>query len=44
MASGKLCIHYRDKVNDDVNENNAANYRINNKNTTANKYFFIRQK
>ena len=31
MTSGNLWNYYRDKVNDDVNENNdPGNYRINN--------------
>ena len=36
MASGSLSNYYRDKLNDNANENNAAvNYRINNKRTTS---------
>ena len=36
MTSGSWCIHYRDEVNDDANENNAAgNYRINSKRTAS---------
>ena len=37
--SGSLWNYYRDEINDSANENNDANnYRINNK-TTASKYF-----
>ena len=36
MTSGSWCIHYRDEVYHDANENNAAgNYRINNKRTAS---------
>ena len=36
MTSVSLWNYYRDEVNDDANENNAAgNYRINNKTTTS---------
>ena len=45
MTLGILCNYYRDEVNDDANENNAAgNYRINNNQTTASKCLSIRQK
>ena len=39
-TSGSLWNYYRDEINDSDNENNDANnYRVNNKKTTANKYF-----
>ena len=39
MTSGNFWNCYRDEVNDDANENNAGNYRINNKKTTTSKSF-----
>ena len=40
MTSGSLWNNYRDKVNDDTNENNdAGNYRVNNNKATASKSF-----
>ena len=38
MISGSLWSYYRDKVNNDVNENNDDDYRINSEKTTASKY------
>ena len=38
-TSGSLWNYYRDKVNDDANENNAANNKINNNKIIASKYF-----
>ena len=39
MASGRLWNYYRDEVDDDANENDAANNRINkNKTTTSNSF------
>ena len=38
MALGSLWNYYRDEMNDDANENNAANNRINSK-TIASKSF-----
>ena len=35
MASGSLCNYYRDAINDDPNENNAADNRINNDKTIS---------
>ena len=43
MASASLWNCYRDKVNDDANENNGAgNYRINNNKTRISKSFQYR--
>ena len=43
MTSGNLWNYYRNKINDDANENNAANNnRINNK--TTSKYFEYKNK
>ena len=40
MTSGSLWNYYRDKVNDDANENIVAgNYRTNNKETTTSRSF-----
>ena len=45
MTSGTLWNYYRDKVNDDVNENNDANnFRINNNKTTTSKFFEYKTK
>ena len=44
MTSGSLWNFYRDEVNNDVNENNNANYKINNNKTTTSKSFEFRQK
>ena len=41
MASGSLWNYYRDKINDDANENDAANDRIKNNKTITSKYFEI---
>ena len=35
MTSGSLWNYYRDEINDDGNENIAANIRINNNKTTS---------
>ena len=39
MTSGSLWIYYRDEVNNDANENNAANNRINNNKAITSKFF-----
>ena len=39
MKSGSLWKYYRDEVNDAANENNAANFRINNSKTTTSRSF-----
>ena len=39
MTSGGFWNYFRDKINDDVNENNADNNRINNNKTIRNKSF-----
>ena len=39
MASGSLWNYYKDEVNHNANENNADNYRINNKKTITSKSF-----
>ena len=40
MTSGSLWNYYRDKANDDANENSVAgSYRINNNKTTTSRYF-----
>ena len=44
MRSGSVWNCYRDEVNNDVNENNNANYKINNNKTTTSKSFEFRQK
>ena len=44
MTSGSLWNFYSDEVNNDVNENNNANYKINNNKTTTSKSFEFRQK
>ena len=43
LASGSLRNYYRDEINDDANENNAARNKINNNKTITSKSFFIRQ-
>ena len=40
MASESLWNYHRDETNDDVNENNTANYRINNNKVISSKSFF----
>ena len=44
MKSGSLWKYYRDKVNDAANENNAANFRINNSKTTTSRSFEYKTK
>ena len=44
MTSGSLWSYYRDKVNDNANENNADNYRINNSKTITSKSFEYKTK
>ena len=44
MTSGSLWNYYRDEVNDNANENNAENYRINNKKTITSKSFEYKTK
>ena len=44
MTSESLWNYRRDKVNDDVNENNDDNYRINNKKTVTSKFFEYKKK
>ena len=45
MISGSLRNYYRDEVNYDINERNAAvYYRINNKKTTKSKFFEYKKK
>ena len=45
MTSESLWNYYRDKINDDANENNVANNAINNnKITTITNLLIIRQK
>ena len=44
MTSGSLWKYYRDKTNDDANENNAANKRINNIETITSKYLEYKTK
>ena len=41
---GSLSNYYRDKVNDNANENNTHNYRTNNKNTITSKSFEYKAK
>ena len=44
MTSGSFWSYYRDKVNDNDNENNADNYRINNNKTITSKSFEYKTK
>ena len=44
MTSGSLWNDYRDEVNDDANENNAADNKINNDKTIISKYFEYKTK
>ena len=44
MASGRLRNYYRDEVDDDANENDAANNRINKNKTTTSKSFEYKTK
>ena len=44
MTSGSLWNYYRVEINDDANENNAANNRINNNETIASKPFEYKTK
>ena len=44
MTSESLWNYRRDKVNDDVNENNDDNYRINNEKTVTSKFFEYKKK
>ena len=44
MTSGSLWNYYRDEINDDGNENNAANNRINNNKTITSKSFECKTK
>ena len=44
MTSGHLWNYYRDEINDDANENNAACNKINNSKTTTNKPFEYKTK
>ena len=44
MASGRLWNYYRDEVDDDANENDAANNRINKDKTTTSKSFEYKTK
>ena len=44
MASGRLWNYYRDEVDDDANENDAANNRINKNKTTTSKSFEYKTK
>ena len=44
MASGCLWNYYRDEVDDDANENDAANNRINKNKTTTSKSFEYKTK
>ena len=44
MTSGSLWNFYRDEINDDANENNAANNRINDNKKIASKYFEYKTK
>ena len=45
MTSGRLWNYYRDEMIDDANENNdAGNYRTNNNNKTASKFFDFKTK
>ena len=44
MTSGSLLNSYRDKVNDDVNEFNADNYRIDNSKTVTSRSFEYKTK
>ena len=39
MTSGSLWNYYRDEVNDDANENNAARIKTNNNKTITKKFF-----
>ena len=39
MTSGSLWNYYKDKVNNNANENNADNYGIHNKKMITSKYF-----
>ena len=44
MASGRLWNYYRGEVDDDANENDAANNRINKNKTTTSKSFEYKTK
>ena len=44
MTSRSFWNYHRDEMNDSANENNANNYRINNKKTSASISLSIRQK
>ena len=44
MTSKRLWNYYRDKVNDDANENNTVDNRINNNKTITSKSFEYRTK
>ena len=44
MTSGSLWNYYRDEMNDNTNENNAANCLINNSKTTTSKSFECKTK
>ena len=44
MASGRLRNYYRGEVDDDANENDAANNRINKNKTTTSKSFEYKTK
>ena len=39
MTSESFCNYYRDKINNDANENNAENIKIKSKKTIASKSF-----
>ena len=43
MTAGSLWNYYRDYINDDANENNAAPIKINNSKTITNNLLNIRQ-
>ena len=44
VTSGRLWNYYRDEVNDDSNEDNAADIKISNKKTLTGKYFEYKAK
>ena len=44
MTSGSLWNYYRDEVNDAANENDIANYRVNNKQATTGRSFVYKTK